>query len=334
MTFGRNDPCPCGSGRKFKKCCGGPESGAAGSSANKILGDIRELIQGQRFESMEDLNAFLGRHMSERNRSPVDDFEGLSPEQMHCYLHFPFDSPELVTFPEDLSLLPSAPVLTMFGLIADAAAKGGVKATATGNLPRSFCRDSALTFMGEDGYREHTRFGGINMEPDFPDLHTARIVSELAGLIRRYRGSFNVTGEYRTISTEHGPSGIYSRLLRAYAGKFNWAFRDRYPELMIIQQSFLFTLRLLARHGGEWRPNSFYEDAFLKAFPAAGSEPDQVAVPEDNIRSCYTWRSLVRFAAFYGLAEVEPASSELYERRYRIRSLPLLSAAVKFSENR
>ena len=22
QTVGRNDPCPCGSGRKFKKCCG------------------------------------------------------------------------------------------------------------------------------------------------------------------------------------------------------------------------------------------------------------------------------------------------------------------------
>jgi uncharacterized protein YecA (UPF0149 family) len=24
---GRNDPCPCGSGRKFKKCCGARHSG-------------------------------------------------------------------------------------------------------------------------------------------------------------------------------------------------------------------------------------------------------------------------------------------------------------------
>jgi hypothetical protein len=23
-TVGRNDPCPCGSGRKLKRCCGGP----------------------------------------------------------------------------------------------------------------------------------------------------------------------------------------------------------------------------------------------------------------------------------------------------------------------
>jgi hypothetical protein len=25
-SVGRNDPCPCGSGRKFKKCCGASES--------------------------------------------------------------------------------------------------------------------------------------------------------------------------------------------------------------------------------------------------------------------------------------------------------------------
>ena len=24
---GRNDPCPCGSGKKFKKCCGKPKKG-------------------------------------------------------------------------------------------------------------------------------------------------------------------------------------------------------------------------------------------------------------------------------------------------------------------
>jgi uncharacterized protein YecA (UPF0149 family) len=23
QKVGRNDPCPCGSGKKFKKCCGG-----------------------------------------------------------------------------------------------------------------------------------------------------------------------------------------------------------------------------------------------------------------------------------------------------------------------
>ena len=26
MTVGRNDPCPCGSGKKFKRCCAGKPS--------------------------------------------------------------------------------------------------------------------------------------------------------------------------------------------------------------------------------------------------------------------------------------------------------------------
>lgn len=29
---GRNDPCPCGSGRKYKKCCGAPGQGGSGSA--------------------------------------------------------------------------------------------------------------------------------------------------------------------------------------------------------------------------------------------------------------------------------------------------------------
>jgi hypothetical protein len=34
MTVGRNDPCPCGSGKKFKKCCAAnPERTAVGLAA-------------------------------------------------------------------------------------------------------------------------------------------------------------------------------------------------------------------------------------------------------------------------------------------------------------
>jgi uncharacterized protein YecA (UPF0149 family) len=25
VKVGRNEPCPCGSGKKYEKCCGGPE---------------------------------------------------------------------------------------------------------------------------------------------------------------------------------------------------------------------------------------------------------------------------------------------------------------------
>jgi len=35
MRPGRNDPCPCGSGRKFKKCCGATRNGSQGSGARR-----------------------------------------------------------------------------------------------------------------------------------------------------------------------------------------------------------------------------------------------------------------------------------------------------------
>jgi uncharacterized protein YecA (UPF0149 family) len=30
IKVGRNDPCPCGSGKKYKRCCGSPERRANG----------------------------------------------------------------------------------------------------------------------------------------------------------------------------------------------------------------------------------------------------------------------------------------------------------------
>jgi len=37
MTIGRNDPCPCGSGKKYKKCCGNaPQVQAESSSPDRF----------------------------------------------------------------------------------------------------------------------------------------------------------------------------------------------------------------------------------------------------------------------------------------------------------
>jgi hypothetical protein len=158
------------------------------------------------------------------------------------------------------------------------------------------------------------------------------LVAELAGLIKKYRGRFILGRECRTLRADHGPGGIYPRLLRSYIRDFNWAYRDRYPDLGFIQSSFLFTLFLLNLHGGEWLPEVYYEDAFLRAFPGVLSEvaPTPYFTPEQTVRSCYSHRTLVNFAAFLGLAEVESTTKEPYDRLYRVRKRPLLAEAVRF----
>jgi len=331
--IGRNDPCPCGSGLKYKKCCLGREEEPADTGGPKgVFAEIHQALEGRQFASLEEANAFLADFSRQRNRQGREDFAGLSPEQMGRILYHPFDSPDIVTFPEVLAEEPTAPILTLFGLLVDAIGEQGLKPTAKGNLPRAFCREAALACWGEDLHRERTRFGNINKEEDFFELHVTRLVAELAGLVRKYRGRFILGRDCRNLLEKHGMAGVYPQLLRAYVEKFNWSYRDGYPELGFIQQAFLFTLYLLQRHGGSWLPHLFYEDAFLRAFPMVLDEvpPDAFFGPEKTVRSCYTLRTLENFAGYLGLAEVEPTGKDRYELQFRVKKRPLLDAAIIF----
>jgi len=332
-AIGRNDPCPCGSGRRFKKCClGRQESIPSDGGAAAASTDLRQAMEGMQFGSLTEAEAFVRRHTQQRNQRPLDEFHGLSPEQMHRMLHFPFASPEFVRFPHVLDTIPTAPIVTLFGMLLEAIGEKGLKPTAKGNLPQKFCRDAALAYWGEEVYRENTRFGGINREEDFLDLHIARLVAELAGLIRKYKGRFILSRNCRALAAGKGLAALYPRLFTAYVEQFNWSYRDRYPELRFIQTAFPFTLYLLMRYGDTWRPHEFYEGSFLRAFPMVLDEipQHQVFTPEEEVRRCYTWRTLVHFVGFFGLAMVAPVSDKRFCHEYRVKGLPLLHETVQF----
>jgi hypothetical protein len=334
MIINRNDPCPCGSGKKYKKCClEKHQSSAQPEGVAETFTEVRQLLAGKEFASLDEVNAFLTTQMSKRNQAPKKDFAGLSPEQIHRFLHFPFESDALSVFPERIATQPSAPILDLFSMLAEAIGEKGLKPTATGNLPRNFCREAALSYWGDVAHGEKTRYGNINKEEDFFDLHVTRIVAEVAGLIRKYQGKFILSRECRRLLGESGMSYIYPRLFRTYVEKFNWGYWDGYPELGLIQQSFLFSLYLLHRHGGDWRPQTFYEDHFLQAFPMILEEvpAGPYTNPDQTVRFCYSLRSMEHFWGFLGLAKIEPISTEQrYPRQFRVRKLPLLGAIVKF----
>ena len=239
---------------------------------------------------------------------------------MHQILNFPSTSPGLVCFPKVLHAKPVALILTLFELLTDAIGEQGLKPTAKGNLPRNFCREAALVYWDEQRYQEKTRYGGINREEDFVDLHITRLVAELAGLIRKYKGRFILSRDCRRLLAGDGTATIYPKLFRANVEQFNWAYRDGYPELRFMQSAFLFTLYLLTCYGDAWRPQVFYEDAFLGAFPRLLDEvpPSQVISPDETVRRAYTWRALVHFAGFLGLATVKPVSDEFLCHEYRV----------------
>jgi hypothetical protein len=334
MKIGRNAPCPCGSGLKYKKCClGKQDSGSKMKVVGDGLDELREMVKGHEFSTVEELSALIDEKTKHRNQAGLDDFQGLSPDQMHRFLYFPFESPQYVSFPDVLDTDPDAPIARLFRLLADAIGEKGLKGTATGNLPRQFCRDAALALLGEEGYREKTRLTGINKEPDFRQMHVTRLVVEMAGLMRSSKGKFELTGECRKLMAEAGMTAVYPLLLRSFVQKFNWGYGDGYPDCPMIQQSFGYTFYLLSRYGEEWKPASFYADCFLQAFPLAADEFRNVAIgtPEETAASCFALRSLDRFAELLGLVEIDRDPVTRMLQAYRVRKLPLLDHVVRFN---
>jgi hypothetical protein len=329
---GRDDPCPCDSGKKYKHCCLGREHASAASSVlSDAIADLRQALEGKEFASEEELQAFVRSLNEQRGRRPLNDFCGLSPEQMHRFLYFPFYSPQLVVFPTRLGIPPSAPFLTLFRLLAKAIGEPGLKATARGNLPRKSVQEAALAFEIE-GRDQRYAPGGLRSEADFFELHVTRRVAELSGLIRQSKGTFLLRPKGREAVTDAGVAALYPRLFLTYVRDFNWAYWDRHPAFPFLQQSFLFTLYLLVVYGDQWRPVTFYEDAFLRAFPKLLEEvaPVSYGTPESLIRGCYSWRVLERFASFLGLVEIRRESNRLLDRHFQVRSTPLLEETIRF----
>ncbi len=328
MKTGRNDPCPCGSGKKYKKCCA---NRSAPSILQEMKEDIHDLIGSQSFGSIEEVQAVLDQYQQQKNEDPVDDFHGLSSEQMHRFLHMPFETPGLVTFPLVLEREPESKVAFILSMLIEGIGEDGIKLTAKGNMGQKFSQEASKEYYARYPNSFMAKLS-VRSELNFEPLHAIRLTAQLAGLVRKYKGRLLLTKKCKKALNSNGLWELYPLLLQAYIRKFNWGYRDGFQEIPFIQQSFLFTLYLLHKYGSKWEPATFYSDSYLQAFPMILQEiePKLYEPPEDTLRHCYILRTLQRFAGFFGLAEIEQISEGPINREYRIRVTGLLAAIVQW----
>ena len=299
--------------------------------ASDVMAEVKQLLAENSFGSIDEANAFLANFMQRRNQAPRANFQQLSAEQMHRFIDFPFDSPDLVTFTAAPEGAAEAPIMRLLVMLLEAIGEQGLKLTAAGNLPPKFVRASARAYFGEEWYQEYTKFGDIRTEPHFGVLHSTRLVAEVAGLIRKVKGKFVISRKCSSARAKVGMAGLYPPMLRAFTTRFNWAYNSWGAELPLVQSTFLFTAYVLHRFGDQWRENTFYEAAFLAAFPQTLDEAMAFTydTPEHTVRNIYSSRALDNFV-FLGLAEERPVGDEK-ERRFEIRKSPLLNAAIRFT---
>jgi len=300
-----DQPCPCGSGKRFAQCCAPAGLRGTNPDPRTVAQELVRELAGHQFASERDLQAFVDARVIDRNRRGLDDFQGLSPLQMSALLYRPFESAPLAGLEQRLPDRPEALVLALFAQIAEAAGTNGIKLTARGNLPLKLVKVAHEWLNANVPARERW-LGSITTERDVGELHVIRLVADMAGLLRKAHGRLYLTRQAEKLLRQGHWAGIYRRLLEVHCRRFNWAYNDGYPDLHIIRDSFAFSFYLLAQYGGEWRPVSFYEEAFQRAFPDAARE----LVSGDPlyggaVGSVWTLRTLQRFALPYGLIDFD-----------------------------
>ena len=295
-----------------------------------FLGEPRLIEQGQ-FNNLKQV--WLPRETPRKdwNCVPLDEACGLSPWQMHRFLYHPFSPETPVRYNTDLQDFPKAPFFQLLGVLMEGISGGGLKATVKGNLPRNFCLTAAESFYGKSE-KLSSHFGSeLTSEVIWDELHTVRLTAGMAGLLRKTGGRFRMTRKGEKFLCAGMDGKLFLDLFRAYTWKFHWAYRDLYPEMDMVQTSFLVTLFFLQKFGDRARPVKFYEDLFVKIFPETMSEvpQNQYFTPEQETRHCYSTRALRRFAAFFGFAElIETATS--FEIPKAIKKNPFLDYWITF----
>jgi len=234
------------------------------------LQDLREgihnLIGGRQFGSMEELQTVLNDFNRQKNTTPNEDFHGLSSEQMHRFLHFPFESPDLVRYSDQIATGPVSKAALLLSSLVEMIGEDGVKLTAKKNLSQKLCQEIAAHYLEHYDDR-FLRSIKIRSEENFEGLRAIRLTAQLGGLLRITKGRLFLTNKCKKTLNSGGMKKLYPLLFNAYTRKFNWGFLDGYESLGIIQQSFLFTLYLLHLYGTGWRPAAYYADSFIQAFP-------------------------------------------------------------------
>ena len=290
----------------------------------QVFDEMRAAMQGQTFKSIEEAQSFADAWLGEKNAEPVPEFLGLSPEQMHRLLNRPFkDTSDIVTLNEDISRKDIADVPVVMETVYFLKRLGELeplKATVKGNLPRALAQEMHNVFP------EIVEFNfPIMSEEDDEKLSALRYALDVGGWIKKRNQKFSLTRRgLNVVKNGFGPDDFF-HLLDTYLHKFNWASRDLYPSLDIIQQGALFSFYLLHRKADANIDANELAESFVRAFPNIlnTSEEDPFSESGTIVHRTYSVRFLQRFCAYFGFVTIKTEQKPPFVTNYEVQTTPL-----------
>jgi hypothetical protein len=177
-----------------------------------------------------------------------------------------------------------------------------LKATAKGNLPQAFAREI------HDQFPEHPNFHyPIRSEEQDSKLSALRHLLDMAGWVKKRNQRFSLTQKGQIVVQNGFNTDDFFHLFETYTIKFNWASRDLYPNLFIIQESFLFSCYLLYRETKTYIQVNEITTSFIRAFPAVLNKVEKIPFmePEEEVRYAFYLRFIERFCEYFGLVTIQ-----------------------------
>ena len=317
-----NAPCPCESGKRYVDCCLKLHLAKSRENPARAAGEeAQRILRGKNFDSLEALNDFMRVYWNRRNAEPNPDFVGLSADQIHRLIDFPFQSTDdLVRLNDSFGQNDMAGIPVVDNAVRFLRAMAEVeplKATVAGNLARDF----AKRLFDDIDQSDLKQIINFRTETDSMTVHSLRLILTMGGWLRKEKGWFRLTRKGRK-SVEAGFSAAdYLDLFRTFTQKFNWGFQDGYPGLEIIQRAFLFSLLLVHKKGGEFLENYRLGPYFVRAFPLALAESERFPCdPYERISRCFSLRFLERFCAYFGLIETKSLGEDPLDRSFFLKA--------------
>lgn len=330
MKTSRNDPCPCGSGKKYKRCC----IDHATNQQQGVFDDIAQVIAMNPDLSLDDLNVIAEQRVQQRNNQPIADFCGLSSSQMSNWMYAPFTELDLVTIttPADLS---ASPVMRYLEIILDEAManEGSFKATSKGNLPAKLVKQ-ASELLPEFAIAEYQTYPSISEymgsnEDKFNALHYTRILAEVAGIIYRKSGRYHVKKTAQKQYQNQGLRSFFLPMLEAAVAKYNWSYLDAFDDDIDLRLFWMFLLWRIQSHGSV---DQLMDEVYV-AFPSLLQQlpQNEYSTPHRQLDCRIETRFIKRFLEYWGFVTLNPKRYSGETGLPRQASIqPLLTQTFKF----
>jgi len=255
-----------------------------------------------------------------------DDFLGLSSDQVHRMIYYPFQrTDDIVQLDPKIEkrIIDKAPIVNEVLFFLNRLHElEPLKATAKGFLSQKFVKELNAQICSEE------YIVSIRSEMDSLHLHSLRIVIRDAGWIKYRNRAFSLTQKGQKV-VETGLTGLYFiKLFQVYTQRFNWAYKDGYPDINVIQTSFVFSLYMLSVLAKKSIQAEDLGKRFIKAFPMVLNEIEirQSSKPEETVIYAFSLRFIVRFCEYFGFVEIRREKGKNYRDKLFIKTTDLFNS--------